>query len=215
MTDAVTWLAAPRSVAFGGYFVVLARGLSPDGLAHRLAEAVRYGDGHVVEEAGEHTGASLLELMDDEYGDPLDGLGLRLGRTGEWVYAIGYGGWQGEFEVAAGISRGGADVFLLEYEEENGKPVPPRFARFRDGRLRAACNLHLDPTWGYRGVEGDPAEAGRLEEAFAAAGLPDPDRPRDEVHHLALGVVGEFFGLSLPRRAVLAETLQAVLLEPA
>src|SRR5690349_19904490 len=54
MTEAVRSLATPRSIAFGGYFAVLARGLSPDGLAHRLAEAVRYGDGHVVEEAGEH-----------------------------------------------------------------------------------------------------------------------------------------------------------------
>ncbi|MFK0109412.1 hypothetical protein [Streptomyces sp. NPDC091217] len=30
MTDGIAWLAAPRSIAFGGYSVVLARGLDAD-----------------------------------------------------------------------------------------------------------------------------------------------------------------------------------------
>ncbi|MGW6690911.1 DUF6461 domain-containing protein [Streptomyces sp. NPDC054961] len=214
MTNGTTWLAAPQSVAFGGYHVVLARGLSPEALADRLAASV-YGGDHVAEEVGEHTADSLLELMDDTYGDPLDGIGLRLGRTGEWTYAVAYGGWQGEFDTLAPISRDGADVCLLEYEEENGKPVPPQFAYFRDGRVLSACNLHLDASWGYQGVEGDPATAARLQDLLTAAGLPDPERGRGEAHRIALGVVEGFFGLSLPRELIVNGTLPAVMLTPA
>ncbi|MET9469125.1 DUF6461 domain-containing protein [Streptomyces sp. NPDC006544] len=216
MTNGTTWLAAPRSIAFGGYHVVLARGLWPDELADRLAASV-YGGDHVAERVGEHTSDSLLELMDDTYGDPLDGIGLRLGRTGEWTYAVAYGGWQGEFDTLAPMSRGGAHVCLLEYEEENGKPVPPQFAYFHDGRVLSACNLHLDASWGYQGVEGDPETAARLQELLTAAGLPDldPERGRWEAHRVALGVVERFFGLSLPWDPIVNGTLPAVMLEPA
>lgn len=214
MTNGTTWLAAPRSIAFGGYHVVLARGLSPDELADRIAACV-YGAKHVAVAVGEHTTDSLLDLMDDAYGDPVDGIGLRLGRTGEWTYAVAYGGWQGEFESLAPVSRDGAHICLLEYEEENGKPVPPQFAYFRDGHLLSACNLHLDVSWGYQGVEGDPATAARLQELLTVAGLPDPERDRGERHRTALGVVEKFFGLSLPKDRIVNGTLPAVLLEPA
>jgi hypothetical protein len=104
-------------------------------------------------------GASVLELMDDTFGDSLDGIGLRLGRAGDWTYAVAYGGWPGEFGPPAPVSQGGVHVCLLEYEEENGKPVPPHFEYFHDGRLLSAFNLHLDHSWGYDGVDGDPATA--------------------------------------------------------
>ncbi|MEW1721416.1 hypothetical protein [Streptomyces sp. NPDC093109] len=42
MTDGTTWLADRQSIAFGGYRVVLARGLSPQKLAERLAADLRY-----------------------------------------------------------------------------------------------------------------------------------------------------------------------------
>ncbi|MFF0435420.1 hypothetical protein ACFYU9_24735 [Streptomyces sp. NPDC004327] len=215
MTHTTTWLAAPRSIAFGGHYVVLARGLSPEELAGRLAQTLVYDAEHVVVAVGEHTGESLLELMHDAYGDPLDGIGLRLGRCGEWTYAVAYGGWQDEFGPLTGISRGGAHVCLLEYEEENGKPVPPRFAYAHDGRLLGACNLRLDVSWGYEGVEGDPATAARLQELFTAAGLPDPERDGQEAHRTALGVVETYFGLALPRDPIVNGALPAVLLEPA
>nr|WSX53715.1 hypothetical protein OG409_35220 [Streptomyces sp. NBC_00974] len=213
MTNGTTWLAAPRSIAFGGYHVVLARGLSPDELADRLAASV-YGGDHVAEAVGEHTGDSLLELMDDTFGDPLDGIGLRLGRTGEWTYAVAYGGWQGEFDPLAPISRDGVHICLLEYEEENGKPVPPQFAYFHDGDLLSACNLYLDASWGCQGVEGDPETATRLQDLLTAAGLSDPERDRGEKHRIALGVVEKFFGLSLPQDLIVNGTLPAVMLEP-
>lgn len=163
---------------------------------------------------GEHTGDSLQELLDDPDGDQYECLGLRLGRAGDWTYAVAYGCWQGEFGELEPVSVGGADVCLLEYEEENGKPVPPYFAYVRDGRLLSGCNLHLDGSWGYDGVDGDPATAGRLQELLTAAGLPGDDLERREVHRIALGVVEGFFGLSLPREPIVNGSLPAVVLEP-
>ncbi|MFE5541940.1 hypothetical protein ACFQ78_40380 [Streptomyces sp. NPDC056519] len=61
--------------------------------------------------------------MDDSFGDPFDGIGLLLGRTGDWKYAVAYGGWPGEFGPPAPVSRDGVHVCLLEFEEENGKAV--------------------------------------------------------------------------------------------
>ncbi|GAA4833152.1 hypothetical protein [Kitasatospora terrestris] len=215
MTDGTTWLAEPQSIAFGGYRVVLARGLTADELTARLAATLTYPGPHDVVAIGEHTGDSLLAHMDDAYGYSLDGIGLRVGRSGELVYAVAHGGWQGEFAPPGPVSDDGAHVFLLEYEEENGKLVPPQFAYFHDGRPVVSFNLHLDSSWGYEGVEGDPATAARLEALLADAGLPDPEREEREVHRAALGVVEAFFGLSLPKEAVVGGVLPAVLLEPA
>ncbi|MCZ0983471.1 hypothetical protein O1L60_42395 [Streptomyces diastatochromogenes] len=215
MTDGTTWLAAPQSIAFGGYYVVLARGLSPEELADRLAATLLYEADHVVVAAEDHTTDSLLELMDDTYGDPFDGIGLRLGHAADWTYAVAYGGWPGEFGPLARVSRDGAHVCLLEYEEQNGKPVPPQFAYFHDSRLLSACNLHLDSSWGYQGVDGEPKTATRLQQLLTAAGLPDPERDEREVHRTALGVIEKFFGLSLPKDQIVNGTLPAVLLEPA
>ncbi|MFD9304448.1 hypothetical protein ACFWCB_17625 [Streptomyces sp. NPDC060048] len=128
---------------------------------------------------------------------------------------IAYGGRPGGFGPLAPVSRGGAHICLLEYEEDNGKPVPPQFEYFHDGRLLSACNLHLDYAWGYRGVDGDPATAARVQELLTAAGLPDRERDHRDVHRLALGIVEEFFGLSLPQDPIVNGTLPAVLLEPA
>ncbi|KUJ66165.1 hypothetical protein ACZ90_40705 [Streptomyces albus subsp. albus] len=110
----------PQSIAFGGYHVVLTRGLSPEELADRLAATVRYDAEHTAVAVGEHTGASLLELMDDTYGDSMDGIGLRLGRAGDWTFAVAYGGWQGEFGPLAPVSRGGAHICFLDAPIVNG-----------------------------------------------------------------------------------------------
>jgi hypothetical protein len=210
MTDGTTWLADRQAIAFGGYHVVLARGLAPQTLAERLAAALLYDAEHVVVPVGDHTGTSLLELVEDDYD-----VGLRLGSTGDWSYAVAYGGWQSAFGPLAPLSNGGAHLCLLEYEEENGKPVPPQFACFQDGQVLAAFNLHLDRSWGYEKVDGDPLTATGLQERLTAAGLPDPARDPREVHRVALGVVEEFFGLTLPREVIVSGTLPAVLLEPA
>ncbi|MEU8718594.1 hypothetical protein [Streptomyces sp. NPDC048663] len=107
-----------------------------------------------------------------------------------------------------------ARTFLLEYEEENGKPVPPQFVYVHDDQLTAAFNMHLDRSWGYKKVEGDPATAARLQERLTAAGLPHSEANHREIHRAVLKVVGEIFGLSLPREEVVSGTLPAVLLEP-
>lgn len=96
MTDGTTWLAEPQSIAFGGYYVVLARGLAPDELVGRLVESVNGWSCKAVA-VGDRTGDGLLEFMDDTYGGCCVEIGLRLGRAGDWTYAVAYGGWQGEF----------------------------------------------------------------------------------------------------------------------
>ncbi|WP_448319034.1 hypothetical protein [Streptomyces sp. CO7] len=213
MTDGLIWLAERGCVSSAGHYVVLARGLSLEELAARLATSFRWLPERVVVPVGKHTSASLPALMEERYGDSYEGIGLRLGRSEEWSYAVAYGGWPGEIDPPSSMSQGGADVCVLEYEEMNGKPVPPQFTYLRDGRLLAACNLHLDRSWGYEGVEGDPETAARLEERFAAAGLPLLERDREEEYRIALGVVEEFFGLSLPEERIVSGALPAVLLE--
>ncbi|MCX4525734.1 MULTISPECIES: hypothetical protein [unclassified Streptomyces] len=214
MTDGITWLAAPRSIAFGGYSVVMARGLTPQELVGRLTETV-YGPEHTAVPVGDLTGADLLALLVD-YED----IGLRYGRCGDWSYTVAYGGWMGEFGDGPPLSRGGVDICHLEFEEENGKPVPPQFAYTRDEVLLSAFNLHLDGSWGYDGVDGDPETASRVQAELTAAGLPADEGACDdaddrEVHRTALGVLERHFGLSLPREEIVSGTLPAVLLEPA
>ncbi|MFD8147099.1 DUF6461 domain-containing protein [Streptomyces sp. NPDC059708] len=216
MTDGTTWLAAPRPIAIGGYHVVLARGLTPEELANRIAENAD--DGQCIAVAvGEHTSGSLEELLDARMADTVSGpcIGLRLGRAGDWSYAVAYGCRQGEFGTREPVSRGGVHACLLEYEEENGKPVPPQFEYAHDGRLMSAFNLHLDPTWGYEGVIGDPATAASLQDRLTAAGLPDPELDHREVHHIALGAVERFLDLSLPKSPIVDGTLPTVVLESA
>ncbi|BBB01975.1 hypothetical protein RVR_9630 [Actinacidiphila reveromycinica] len=126
---------------------------------------------------------------------------------------VKYGGWQAEFGPRPPLSRGGAHVFRLEFDEENGKPVPPQFSYRHDDRLMCSFNLHLDRSWGYDGVTGDREPAGRVEELLAGAGLPDATVPSREVHRTALRIIERCFGLSLPRGRVLEAELPAVLLE--
>ncbi|MEU5216280.1 hypothetical protein AB0G79_08760 [Streptomyces sp. NPDC020807] len=208
MTDGITWLAAPQSIAYGGYGVVLARGLTPDQLITRLSEALH--DPGTPSPLGDLTSAELIEELDLEYdGDPA----LRVGEDGDWVYAVMYGPWQGEFEPLSPVSRDGAHVFHLEFEETNGKPVPPFFHYFHDDRLQCGFNLHLDGSWGYGWPEGVPEVASAIQESLTAAGLPSERIPAREVHRTALHVLGTHFGLDLPRSRVLDEALPSVVLE--
>ncbi|WP_435187754.1 DUF6461 domain-containing protein [Streptomyces sp. bgisy126] len=212
MNDGMTWLAAPQSIAFGGYSVLLTRGLDEKELVSRLAGAV-YSGRRVLRPLGELTGEDLIEALEDEYGDYPTEAALRFGRDGEWVFAVLYGGWQDEFGSLAPVSRDGAHVFHLEFEEENGKPVPPWFHYFHDERLVCGFNLHLDGSWGSDGVEGDPEVAPAVQKALATAGLPDEDLPHRDAHRTSLEVLERHFGLSLPRTRILGEPLPSVVLE--
>ncbi|MFI6151520.1 DUF6461 domain-containing protein [Kitasatospora sp. NPDC051170] len=211
MTDGIAWLAEPQSIAFGGYSVTLARGLGVEALAARIAASAQWSE-RTVEPVGELTGGGLVEALEEEFGDAWDGIGLRLGVSGGWTFAVAYGGWFGEFGDGPAISEGGAEVFLVEYEEENGKPVPPTFHYHRDGRTVCSFNLHLDDSWGNGQVVGDPEVAGKVKELLSAEGLPDEERAGREVHRTTLGVLERHFGLTLPRTLVLEAPLPAVLL---
>ncbi|KOG41731.1 hypothetical protein [Streptomyces resistomycificus] len=212
MTDGIAWLAAPESVACGGYGVVIARDLASDTLAARVAATVS-GPRRETKSIGELTGTQVRDLLEGLFGDVHDGIALRHGEIDEWAYVVKYGGWQGEFARTPSVSRGGADVFLLEYEELNGKPVPPHFTYLHDERLMCALNLHLDHSWAYGEAHGDLEVAPAVQERLTAAGLPDETLERRVVHRAALEVLQRHFGLTLPRRPVLEETLPTMLLQ--
>ncbi|MGW8726126.1 DUF6461 domain-containing protein [Streptomyces sp. NPDC055808] len=211
MTDGIAWLAEPQSISFGGYSVTLARGLDIEAMAARIAASSQWSK-RTVEPVGELTGDGLVEALDSEYGDVWDGIGLRLGVSGGWTFAVAYGGWFGEFRHDPAISEGGAEVFRVEYEEENGKPVPPTFHHHRDGRTVCTFNLHLDDSWGNGQVVGDAEVDQRVRELLTAEGLPDHEREDREVHRTSLRVLERHFGLTLPRALVLEAPLPAFLL---
>jgi hypothetical protein len=214
MTDGITWLAERKCIDFSGHSVLMSRDLAPGELVSRIAERA-FDTPYTPRGIGELTGPQVNDLLDDLCGDVWDGLALRHGRDGGWSFAVCYGGWMGELVNRSAVSRGGVHLFHLEYEEENGKPVPPHFAYHHDDRFRCGFNLHLDHSWGYDGVDGDPEPARRIEPLLSAAGLPDENADPERVHRTALDVLGQVFGLSLPRQRIVEGTLDSVVLEEA
>ncbi|MFI5532947.1 hypothetical protein ACIA8O_30865 [Kitasatospora sp. NPDC051853] len=208
-TDGITWLAKPRSISFEGYSVTLGRGIALAELAARVVESAEHEALRMVM-LGDLTAEELVEEIEEVNRDDT---GLRFGEHGEWAFVVKHGNWPGKFGLDPALSVDGAEVFLLEYEEENGKPVPPEFWYVRDGRTMCRFNLHLDDSWGHGEVSGDPEVAAQVRELLAAAGLPDHDRPRREVHRTVLEVLEGHFGLSLPRALALNAPLPAVILE--
>ncbi|MFI8068042.1 hypothetical protein ACIF85_04530 [Streptomyces sp. NPDC086033] len=211
MTDGTAWLAEPQSIAYGGYSVVIAPDLESESLARRIAETApgRYRPRPI----GELTGRQVQDLLEGLYGEVREGIALRHGELDEWSYVIKYGGWQGRFgSVGRPVDRGGLHVFHLEYEEENGKPVPPRFTYRHDENLMCEFNLHLDGSWAHGSPEGDPEVVAAVQERLTAAGLPDDDLDRRTVHRACLEVVQRHFGLTLPRERILEDTLPTLLL---
>ncbi|MEU6348496.1 hypothetical protein ABZ896_04130 [Streptomyces sp. NPDC047072] len=211
MTDGIAWLAEPQSIAWGGYSVVIAPDLESESLARRVAETTFRP--RRARSIGELTGRQAEDLMNGLYDDPLAAIALRHGELDAWSYVIKYGGWQAEFgRGARPVDRGGLHVYHLEFEEENGKPVPPQFGYSHDETLMCAFNLHLDGSWGYDGVRGDPDVASAVQDRLTAAGLPDHDLDRRTVHRTSLEVLQEHFGLTLPRDRILHENLPTMLL---
>ncbi|MFF4035556.1 hypothetical protein ACFYZ2_38455 [Streptomyces sviceus] len=211
MTDGIAWLAEPQSIAWGGYSVVIAPDLESESLARRIAEtAHRPNRPRAI---GELTGRQVQDLLQGLYGEVLEGIALRHGELDEWSYVIKYGGWQGEFGTGTRpVDHGGLHVYHLEYEEENGKPVPPNFAYRHDENLMCAFNLHLDGSWGYGTPEGDAEVVAAVQQRLTAAGLPDDDLDDRAVHRACLEVLQRHFGLTLPREPILEDTLPTLLL---
>ncbi|WP_328752394.1 hypothetical protein OHT57_43040 [Streptomyces sp. NBC_00285] len=211
MTDGITWLAEPRSIAWGGYGIVMARDLESESLARRVA-ATGFRGRTSTRFIGELTGRQTQDVLDGVFGSGHEEIALRHGEVGEWSYVVKYGCWQAQFGPAPRVDRGELHVFQLEFEEENGKPVPPNFAYCHDERLMCAFNLHLDGSWGYDGVQGEPGLASAVQDRLTAAGLPDHDLDRRTVHRTSLKVLQEHFGLSLPRRRIVEGALPTLLL---
>ncbi|MFH8976160.1 hypothetical protein [Streptomyces sp. NPDC017890] len=215
MTDAITWLAEPQCIDFSGHSVLMSRELAAEELVSRIAESA-FRTRRTACPAGELTGQQVNETLEEDFGDVREGIALRFGRDGDWSFVVCYGGWPGALENLSAVSRGGARLFHLEYEEENGKPVPPQFAYYRDETFGCGFNLHLDHSWGYDGVDGDPELSRRIEAMLAAVGLPEEDADDLEaVHRSSLDVLGQVFGLSLPRHRIVEGTLDSVVLEEA
>ncbi|MEU0007195.1 hypothetical protein ABZ079_23670 [Streptomyces sp. NPDC006314] len=218
MSEGITWLAEPKSIDWGGYSVVIAQDLAGDELARRVA-ATRFGRN--LQEPrflGDLTAGQAGDIMTGLFGDTHDAIALRYGETGEWAYVVQHSSWYAEFGDQPPVSRGGAHVFRLWYEEENGKPVPPYFAYEHDGRTLCHFNLHLDGSWGSSRVDGDPAVARALEARLTAAGLrlDDPEDRRDDrrgIHRACLGAIEEHFHLTLPREQILHGTLPTLVMK--
>ncbi|MEU7404679.1 MULTISPECIES: hypothetical protein [Streptomyces] len=212
MTDGIRWLAEPQCLSRDGYSVVMSRELASDELVSRLTRTAR-GAKRTAHAIGELTHTQVYDVLEGFYGErPHDGLALRHGERGEWSFAVKCGDWPAEFGEEPPLSRGGAHVFQLEYDEQNVKSVPPRFAYRHDGRDMCAFNLHLNGSWGPGGVVGDPEIAPRVEAVLAAAGLPDDDLDPRTAHRTSLEVLEALFELSLPREAIVSGTLPAVVL---
>ncbi|MER6251840.1 hypothetical protein ABT224_10755 [Streptomyces sp. NPDC001584] len=182
-----------------------------DELVERLAATAFEAVPAVVRRAsGEHTAG---ELADPDLFDEED-VHLRYGEHAGLSFAVMYGAWWGEFDEPARVSAGGAHVFQVRFEEDNGKPVPPFFEYYHDRVLACSFNLHLDGSWGYDGIDGDPAVATRVTAAMAEAGLPVAGREgytgeEDEqrMRRTLLEILGRLFGLSLPRGRILQGAL--------
>ncbi|MET9610140.1 hypothetical protein ABZZ17_34555 [Streptomyces sp. NPDC006512] len=215
----ISWLAAPRWIPYGGYNVVMARGLTPDALVERLAAAACWAGPAVVHRVpGEHTAEELADLDAFEVEEDVF---LRYGEHAGLSFAVMYGPWWGEFGELGPASEGGAHVFQVVFEEDNGKPVPPFFEYHHDGNLACSFNLHLDGSWGYDGVDGDPAVAAEVTAAIAGAGLPAGGREgyagaedEERTRRALFEILGRLFGLSLPRERILRGTLATAALTP-
>ncbi|MFD9302946.1 hypothetical protein ACFWCB_09715 [Streptomyces sp. NPDC060048] len=102
----------------------------------------------------------------------------------------------------------------MKYEEDNGKPVPPFFEYYHDGVSACSFNLHLDGSWGYDGIDGDPAVAAEVTAAMVEAGLPVTGRDgytgeedEERMRRTLLEILGRLFDLSLPHERILQGAL--------
>ncbi|MFF3905486.1 DUF6461 domain-containing protein [Streptomyces sp. NPDC001848] len=214
MPDGITWLAEPHPIDWFGYSVTIAQDIAGQELARRVA-GTKHGSAHEPRTIGQLTGQTALDLIQGLYGDSWDGIILRHGEIGEWAFVVKHGGWYVEFDEEPAVSHGGAHVFHLEYQEQNGKPVPPHFAYWHDGRRMCSFNLHLDTSWGDGEITGEDEDlVTHLRAEIEASGLPlgDTGEPRF-VHWSCLDILEQRFGLTLPRAQITEGMLPAVLLK--
>jgi Family of unknown function (DUF6461) len=203
MRDGLAWIADAwrgTTPSAGDLYITCARGLSPQRLAERMAdhEPVEFGPALTVQDA--HRMVDLTQIY----------CVGRIGRSGDWsfiVECVGSEGWA----LDPATSRG-AEVLIFDPQPDN----PPSFFRyFADGELQ----LHFELGFGYHPAGAQPD---LLRPALEAAGVIPPEDDMDDLlgadEELApaeekrrvLKVIGEHFGLSLPREVIESGQLPAV-----
>lgn len=204
MPDGLAWIAdAWQSAHLNAtdLYLTCARGLSPQQLAERMAdhEPAEVGPALTIQEASQRVDLTQIYCVG------------RIGQSGEWAFIVECGGSEG-WSLDPAVSRGGADVLIFDPRPDD----PPSFFRYlADGELQ----LHFELGSGY-----DPtgAQPDLLRPALEAAGVIPPEGSIDDLlgddeelsplehRRRALAVVGEHFGLSLPRQVIESGQLPAV-----
>ncbi|MCM2579267.1 DUF6461 domain-containing protein [Streptomyces meridianus] len=203
MPDNLAWIAdawGSANLNATDLYITCARGLSPRQLAERMAdhEPVEVGPALTIEEASRMVDLTQIYCVG------------RMGRSGDWSFIVECGGSEG-WSLDPAVSRG-AEVLIFDPRPDD----PPSFFRYlADGELQLHCELGF----GY-----DPAGArpDLLRPALEAAGVIPPEDSIDDLFGEAdalssveekrrvLKVVGECFGLSLPRQMIERGSLPVV-----
>ncbi|MFE7835073.1 DUF6461 domain-containing protein [Streptomyces sp. NPDC057474] len=204
MSDNLAWIAdAWRSPNLNAtdLYITCARGLSPQQLAERMAdhEPVEIGTARTIQEASRMVDLTQIYCVG------------RIGRSGDWSFIVECGGSEG-WSLDPAVSRG-AEVLIFDPRPDD----PPSFFRYlADGEVQ----LHFELGFGY-----DPAGAqpDLLRPALEAACVIPPEDSIDDLlgedeelspaeeRRRVLEVVGEHFGLSLPRQVIESGQLPAVI----
>ncbi|EFL30344.1 conserved hypothetical protein [Streptomyces viridochromogenes DSM 40736] len=199
----ITWIA-DGDISWLGYCIKLARGLTGEQLAARLAAPgapvpVRATTGPQAE--------SLVDELDAEHGDA-DGIAVRYGDHAGLGFALAYGHWPSVLGPAYhdGTSRDGVHVFELYYEKQNPKVPPPAFAYFHDDHYVCGFDMYMH-TWSQE-ITGPGADLVRAD--IVAAGIPE-ETERDTAHRASLAVLEQRFELALPRDLILDAPLPTAL----
>ena len=199
----ITWIA-DADICWLGYYIKLARGLTGEQLAARLAAP---GDPVPVQATTGTQAEALIDELDAQRGDA-DSIAVRYGDHAGLGFAIAYGHWPSVLGPAYhdGTSRDGAHVFELYYEKQNPKVPPPAFAYFHDDQHVCGFDMYMH-TWSQE-ITGPGADLLRAE--IDAAGIPQ-ERERDTAHRASLAVLEQRFELTLPRDLILDTSLPTAL----
>ncbi|MEV5877421.1 hypothetical protein AB0L75_24980 [Streptomyces sp. NPDC052101] len=201
MSDGITWVAEENHPLPGGYCVILARGLGPEDLVHRL----------VPDEQPRPTGPRTQEAFEDELKELLRATGrhypmagVRYGSVGDLSFAIGRGQW----ELALGrhdtpvIWYGDVHTYELYYFTEHPNVPEPHFRYSHDGSVRLCFDIDTDEAPYLFDVDGDDAA---LVADMDSAGEVTP----------AFELLEQRFGLTLPKELILTGELPAAIIKGA
>ncbi|PAZ15949.1 hypothetical protein CLM62_10730 [Streptomyces sp. SA15] len=204
MPDHLAWIAdAWHSANLNAtdLYITCARGLSPQQLAERMADhqPVEIGPALTIQEASRMVDLTQIYCVG------------RIGQSGDWSFIVESGGSEG-WSLDPTVSRGGAEVLIFDPRPDD----PPSFFRYL---ADSEVQLHFELGFGYYPAGAQPD---LLRPALEAAGVippedsiddllgEDEELPPVEEKRRVLKVVGEYFGLSLPRQVIENGQLPAV-----